>query len=49
LLEEAETLIAEAMGEAEPPPFEPMAKVPAVLRPNLKRGRPTRGQGVLFS
>jgi ATP-dependent Lhr-like helicase len=49
LLEEAETLIAEAMGEAEPPPFEPMQKVPAVLRPNLKRGRTTRGQGVLFS
>jgi ATP-dependent Lhr-like helicase len=49
LLEEAEALVAEAMGEAEPPPFEPMTKVPAVLRPNLKRGRTTRGQGVLFS
>ena len=47
LLEDAEALIAEAMGEAEPPPFHPI-RVPAVLRPNLKRGRTTRGQGVLF-
>ncbi|MBV9813298.1 MAG: DNA ligase-associated DEXH box helicase, partial [Acetobacteraceae bacterium] len=44
---EAETLLAEALGEAEPPPFAPI-RVPAVLRPNLKRGRTTRGQGVLF-
>jgi ATP-dependent Lhr-like helicase len=49
LLEEAESLIAEAMGDAEPPPFEPMRKIPPVLRPNLKRPRTTRGQGVLFS
>jgi ATP-dependent Lhr-like helicase len=46
---DAEALIAEATGEAEPPPFAPMRKVPAVLRPNLKRGRTTSGQGVLFS
>jgi ATP-dependent Lhr-like helicase len=44
---EAETLIAEATGEAEPPPFAPI-RIPVVLRPNLKRGRTTRGQGVLF-
>jgi ATP-dependent helicase Lhr and Lhr-like helicase len=44
---EAETLIAEATGEAEPPPFRPM-RVSAELRPNLRRGRTTRGQGVLF-
>jgi ATP-dependent Lhr-like helicase len=49
LLEEAEALVAEATGEAEPPPFAPMSKVPAVLRANLKRPRTTRGQGVLFS
>ncbi len=45
LLEEAE-LIAEAMGDAEPPPFVPI-KVPAVLRPNLKRGRQVGG-GIVF-
>jgi ATP-dependent Lhr-like helicase len=44
LLEEAE-LVAEALGEAEPPPFRP--RVPAVLRPNLGRGQHPR-QGKLF-
>ncbi len=47
LLEDAETLVAEATGEAEPPPFKPI-HVPAILRPNLKRGRTSRGGGMLF-
>ena len=42
LLEEAE-LVAEAMGEAEPPPFRPRAPVPPPATP-----RPTRRQGRLF-
>jgi ATP-dependent Lhr-like helicase len=46
-LEEAEALVAEAMGQAEPPPFRPMRDVPTVLRPNQRRGRQT-GQGILF-
>ena len=35
LLAEAETLVAEATGEAEPPPFRP--RVPAVHRANFAR------------
>jgi ATP-dependent Lhr-like helicase len=50
LLEEA-ALVAEAMGEAEPPAFTPRKpNVPAVLRPNLTR-RPSQKrdrQGTLF-
>jgi ATP-dependent helicase Lhr and Lhr-like helicase len=46
LLAEAETLVAEAVGDAEPPPFRPTARVPAVLRPNERRGR--QRQGSLF-
>ncbi len=46
LLAEAETLVAEAMGEAEPPPFRPAAKVPAVFRPNQRKAR--QRQGNLF-
>ena len=42
LLAEAE-LVAEAMGEAEPPPFRPRA-VPRVLRPNLARATPRQGR-----
>jgi hypothetical protein len=41
LLEEAE-LVAEAMGEAEPPPFRPRAPTPP------PRGRGDRRQGRLF-
>ena len=54
LLAEAETLVAEAMGDAEPPPFTPMPTagergyVPAVLRPNLKRGRRVGGGGIAY-
>ena len=44
LLEEAE-LVAEALGEADPPPFRPRP-VPRVLRANLARG--DRRQGRLF-
>jgi len=47
LLEDAEAIVAEATGEAEPPPFVPI-RVPAILRPNLKRGRTSRGGGMLF-
>ncbi len=47
LLEDAEALVAEATGAADPPPFVPI-RVPAVLRPNLKRGRTSRGGGMLF-
>ena len=47
LLEDAEALVAEATGIADPPPFTPI-RVPAVLRPNLKRGRTSRGGGMLF-
>ncbi len=42
LLAEAE-LVAEAMGEAEPPPFRPRG-VPRVLRPNLARAKPRQGR-----
>lgn len=37
LLAETETLVAEAMGEADPPPFRP-AQVPAIHRANFSRG-----------
>ncbi len=47
LLEDAETLVAEAMGETEPPPFMPIG-VPTILRSNAKRGRTSRGGGMLF-
>jgi ATP-dependent Lhr-like helicase len=45
LLAEAETLVAEAMGEAEPPPFR--ARVPAVHRANFAR-KVRQRQGSLF-
>ena len=35
---EAETLVTEAVGDAELPPFRPAARVPTV-RPNERRGR----------
>jgi len=44
LLAEAETLVAEAMGEAEPPVFRPR-----VLAPAKRRMRVRQAQGSLFS
>jgi len=44
LLAEAETLVAEAMGEAEPPVFQPR-----VLAPTKRRMRVRQAQGSLFS
>jgi ATP-dependent Lhr-like helicase len=46
LLEEAE-LVAEAMGEADPPPFRPRAVTP-VPQANLRRRRGPAAQGSLF-
>ncbi len=45
LLAEAEAIVAEATGDAEPPPVAPMQRVPSVLRPNLiRQGRQNRSQ-----
>jgi hypothetical protein len=46
LLEEAE-LVAEAMGEADPPPFRPRVTAP-VPRPNPRRRHGPAAQGNLF-
>jgi ATP-dependent Lhr-like helicase len=46
LLADAETLMAKATGEVEPPPFRPTL-IPRVIRPNLRRSRQT-AQGTLF-
>jgi ATP-dependent helicase Lhr and Lhr-like helicase len=45
LLAEAEALVAEATGEAEPPPFHPRARL--VHRANFTR-KPRQRQGSLF-
>lgn len=49
LLAEAEAIVAEATGEAEPPPVTPMCRVPSVLRPSLiRKNRQSAGGATLF-
>jgi ATP-dependent Lhr-like helicase len=44
LLAEAEAIVAEATGDAEPPPLVPMRRVPSVLRPSLVSKRRQMGR-----
>ncbi len=45
LLAEAEAIVAEATGDAEPPPLVPMRRVPSVLRPSLVSKHAERQMG----